>query len=64
MSERGKEVDAFISVSNYYAGEIRKKMVIRDDQLFTVHIGVDATDYTTRKPEEKEPEIGFLSRMC
>jgi glycosyltransferase involved in cell wall biosynthesis len=64
MSERGGEVDAFISVSDYYAAEIRKKMTIRDDQLFTVHIGVDAADYFPEKMSKKEPMIGFLSRLC
>lgn len=64
MSERGTEVDAFIPVSDYYATEIRKKMTIRDDQLFTVHIGVDAEDYVAKNIVNKEPVIGFLSRMC
>jgi glycosyltransferase involved in cell wall biosynthesis len=64
MSQRGAEVDAFISVSDYYAAEIRNKMTIRDDQMFTVHIGVDANDYLPKNIIEKEPAIGFLSRMC
>ena len=64
MSERGKIIDAFISVSDYYAIEIRKKMKIRDNQLHTVHIGVDTSDYSPKKIEKKEPVIGFLSRTC
>ena len=64
MSERGREVDAFISVSDFYATEIRKKMTIRDDQLFTVHIGVDAADYFPEQISKKSPVIGFLSRLC
>ena len=64
MGERGKEVDAFISVSDFYAGEIRKKMTIRDDQMFTVHIGVDAADYFPENITQKEQMIGFLSRLC
>jgi glycosyltransferase involved in cell wall biosynthesis len=64
MSERGKEVDAFIAVSDYYAEEIRKKMTIADQQLFTVHIGVDTTDYSPKDIRSKQPLIGYLSRMC
>ncbi len=64
MSERGKEVDAFISVSDYFAAEIRHKMIIRDDQLFTVHIGVDPDDYVHREITSKDPAIGYISRMC
>ncbi len=64
MGERGTEVDAFIPVSEFYGKEIRKKMTIRDDQLFNVHIGVDAADYHPRDITEKVPMIGYLSRLC
>ncbi|MEI7829371.1 MAG: glycosyltransferase family 4 protein [Prolixibacteraceae bacterium] len=64
MSERGKEIDAFIAVSDFYATEIRNKMVIRDDQMHTVHIGVDPDDYQPRDIASKEPAIGFISRTC
>jgi glycosyltransferase involved in cell wall biosynthesis len=64
MSERGAEVDAFVSVSDYYSKEIRGKMTIRDSQLHTVHIGVDAADYSPKNITNKEPLIGYISRMC
>ena len=64
MSERGKDVDAFISVSNYYAAEIHQKMTIRENQMHTVHIGVDTSDYSPKNITEKEPVIGYISRMC
>ena len=64
MSERGEIIDAVISVSDYYAIEIRKKMKIRDKQMHTIHIGVDTTEYSPKKIEFKEPVIGFLSRTC
>jgi glycosyltransferase involved in cell wall biosynthesis len=64
MGERGNEVDAFIPVSDYYAAEIRKKMTLHDELLFTVHLGVDPSDYFPEKISKKEPVIGFLSRLC
>lgn len=64
MGERGKVVDAFVPVSNFYAEEIKKKMAIRDDQLHTIHIGVEPTDYQPKDIRQKEPVIGYLSRMC
>lgn len=64
MTERGKEVDAFIAVSHFYAKEMEKRMHIRQDQLFVNHIGVDAADYQVKPVEQKEPVIGFISRMC
>ncbi len=64
MSERGKGVDAFIPVSDYYAGYVRTRMKIRDEQLHTVHIGVDPYDYSPVKISAKKPAIGYISRMC
>jgi glycosyltransferase involved in cell wall biosynthesis len=64
MSERGKAVDAFIPVSDYYAGYVRTRMKIRDEQLHTVHIGVDPYDYSPVKISAKKPAIGYISRMC
>lgn len=64
MSERGREVDAFIPVSDYYAGYIRTKMKIRNEQLHMVHIGVDPYDYSPVKITAKKPAIGYISRMC
>jgi glycosyltransferase involved in cell wall biosynthesis len=64
MSERGKDVDAFISVSDYYAKEIHEKMTVSEDQMHTVHIGVDPDDYSPKNIAEKQPAIGYISRMC
>lgn len=64
MSKRGEDVDAFISVSDYYAAEIHTKMTIRKENLHTVYLGVDAADYSPKNIIQKEPVIGYLSRMC
>ncbi len=64
MSRRGRDVDAFVAVSDFYAGEIRKKMEIRDEQMHTIHIGIDAEDYHPKPVSGKEPVIGYISRMC
>ncbi|SFF79360.1 glycosyltransferase family 4 protein [Sunxiuqinia elliptica] len=64
MTERGHEVDAFVAVSDFYATVMRKRMQIRPEQLFINHIGVDASDYSVRPVDQKEPMIGYISRMC
>jgi len=64
MSERGKDVDMFIPVSDYYSAEIRKRMDIPVSKMQTVHLGVDTADYSPKPITEKEPVIGYLSRMC
>ncbi|MDP3644967.1 MAG: glycosyltransferase family 4 protein [Bacteroidota bacterium] len=64
MSERGKDVDVFIPVSNYFSAEIHKRMTIPENKMKTVHLGVDTADYSLKPIAEKEPVIGYLSRMC
>jgi glycosyltransferase involved in cell wall biosynthesis len=64
MSERGKDVDRFIAVSDYFANEIHQRMNIPESKMETVHLGVDTSDYSARPATEKEPVIGYLSRMC
>lgn len=64
MSDRGKDVDVFIPVSDYYAEEIHQKMTVLKKQMHTVHIGVDPADYSPKPITEKKPVIGYISRMC
>lgn len=64
MSERGSDVDAFISVSDFYAEEMKKVMDIPDEKLHSVHIGLYPTDYNFKLPSEKKRTIGYVSRMC
>jgi glycosyltransferase involved in cell wall biosynthesis len=64
MSERGRDVDVFIPVSNYYSAEIHKRMVIPESKMQTVHLGVDTYDYFPKPVKKKDPVIGYLSRMC
>ena len=64
MSERGKDVDVFIPVSDYYSAEIHQRMVIPENKMETVYLGVDIADYSPKNIVDKEPVIGYLSRMC
>ena len=64
MSERGKDVDVFIPVSDYYSKEIHKRMVIPSNKIKTVYLGVDTADYSPKPITQKQPVIGYLSRMC
>ena len=63
MSEKARDVDAFIAVSNYYADEMKRKMKIPDSKLHVVHIGIDADIYKPSEPVFDPPVIGYLSRM-
>jgi glycosyltransferase involved in cell wall biosynthesis len=63
MSEKAKDVDAFIAVSDYYAAEMKKKMLIPDEKMNVVSIGIDTSLYNYSKPVFDSPSIGYLSRM-
>ncbi|HLN74290.1 MAG TPA: glycosyltransferase family 4 protein [Prolixibacteraceae bacterium] len=64
MSERGKYIDKFISVSDFFAEEIHQRMAVPESKMQTVHLGVDINDYSPKNIIEKQPVIGYLSRMC
>ena len=64
MSKKADHVDAFISVSEYYAGVMKDKMSLPPDKVASVHIGVDPADYYFKPVSEKKRNIGYVSRMC
>jgi glycosyltransferase involved in cell wall biosynthesis len=64
MSEKGKDVDAFLSVSHFYTSLSMEKMDIPRDKIHTLHLGVDPDDYQFINSLEKNRAIGYLSRMC
>ncbi|MFW5705380.1 MAG: glycosyltransferase family 4 protein [Bacteroidota bacterium] len=63
MAEKAADVDAFIAVSDYFAGLMREKMQIPDEKLHTVHVGIDPDAYTYHEPAPDAPVIGYLSRL-
>lgn len=63
MSEKAKDVDAFIAVSDYYASEMKQKMLIPDEKMHIVRIGIDTDLYKYSPPVFDPPAIGYLSRM-
>jgi glycosyltransferase involved in cell wall biosynthesis len=64
MSERGSDVAAFISVSDYYADEMKKQMHIPLEKLSSVHIGIYPEEYEFMLPSGKPRNIGYVSRMA
>lgn len=63
MSEKAKDVDAFVAVSDYYAQEMKAKMHIPDTKMHIIPIGIDADLYHYAKPVNNPPVIGYISRM-
>jgi glycosyltransferase involved in cell wall biosynthesis len=63
MHERSEDVDAFIAVSEYYAGYMKEHMNLPGHKVHSVLLGVDPDDYQVVPYRDKERKIGFISRM-
>jgi len=64
ISMKAKDIDLFISVSQYYTSFMKQKLKLDDDKISTLHLGVDPADYIYKSPLEKKKNIGYLSRLC
>ncbi|WP_372642529.1 glycosyltransferase family 4 protein [Ancylomarina sp.] len=64
MSTKAQYVDAFIAVSDFYAGTSIEKMNIPNEKVLTNHLGVDPDEYKYVATDKKERNIGYISRMC
>lgn len=64
MSEKAKDVDAFIGVSDYYSNLSKEKMNLPAEKVHTVHLGVSPENYKYVNAESKVRNIGYISRMC
>jgi glycosyltransferase involved in cell wall biosynthesis len=64
MHENGKSINAFIGVSRFFSGLMKTRIRIPDEKLFTVHLGVDPSDYEPIPVSEKPLNIGYISRLC
>ncbi len=62
MSEKGKDVSAFVAVSDYFASLMHEKMDIPREKMHVIHIGIDAQKYKVEEPALDNPVIGYLSR--
>jgi len=63
LAEKAKDVDAFIAVSDFFAGVMQKRMSIPDKKLHVLHVGVDPNAYTYSKPAREPQAIGYVSRI-
>jgi len=64
MADKVQDVDAFIAVSDFFAGIMQQRMSIPTDKMHILHIGVNPDAYTFRSPANKPMTIGYVSRIC
>ena len=63
LCERARDIDAFISVSNYYADVMKERLKLRDSQVYVVYPGISLEHYKPAETKPRIPTIGFLSQM-
>lgn len=64
VAEKSRDMDAFISVSRYYADVMQKRLSIASDKIHVVHTGISMEGFESLRLNPEVPTIGYLSRMC
>ena len=64
MALKAREVDAFVSVSAWFAKKIQEKLDIPAEKLHVIPIGVNPEGYRFNEPSFSPLTIGYLSRIC
>lgn len=63
MARKARDVDAFVSVSRWFAGKMQEKLSIPGDKLHVIPIGIVPDAYSYHEPAVSPPAIGYLSRL-
>ncbi len=63
LTERARDIDAFIAPSHYYAKLMGSRMKLRPEQVRVIPNGIAVQDYAVREVAPRTPVIGYLSRM-
>ncbi len=64
VAEKSQDIDAFISVSRYYADVMQKRLLVEDEKIHVVHTGISMDGFESLRVNPEVPTIGYLSRMC
>lgn len=64
IGEKSRDIDAFISVSRYYADVMQKRLSVEAGKIHVVYNGISMDGYESLRLNPETPTIGYLSRMC
>jgi glycosyltransferase involved in cell wall biosynthesis len=64
VAECSRDIDAFVSVSKYYAEVIRQRLGLGAERINVVYMGIELQRYESISKQPQVPTIGYLSRMC
>ena len=63
MAEKAKDVDLFITPSEYYSNKSQKKLKLDPDKIEVVYSGINLSGYKDSSIPMYPPVIGYLCRM-
>jgi glycosyltransferase involved in cell wall biosynthesis len=63
LRERAREIDAFVVISHYFAGLMRERMQLREEQVHVVHNGISLEGFEKAPSPPQPPVLGYLARM-
>ncbi len=64
VRERAHDIDAFLAVSQYFAGVMSPRLGAQASRMHVAYMGIDLNEYVPGDSGPAVPTIGFLSRMC
>jgi glycosyltransferase involved in cell wall biosynthesis len=64
MSQRANEIDAFISVSEYYKQQMSQRLNIPPEKIHVIYTGIQTEKYKQSELPYNPPVIGYLERQC
>lgn len=64
LAERARDVDLFISVSNYYEQVMKQRLGLSNERITTVYQGISLEGFKPATAAPQVPTIGYLSRLC
>ncbi|MBI4564528.1 MAG: glycosyltransferase family 4 protein [Planctomycetes bacterium] len=63
MADGARHVDAFVSVSRYFAGVMRERLRIESERMHVVYVGVDPEAFAPPERAPDAPAVGYLARL-
>lgn len=63
MADCAKDVDTFVAVSQWYAGEMSGRMNLAPDKVEVIHLGIKCDEIQKAPMTFEPPVIGYLSKM-
>jgi len=63
VAGRVRDIDAFISVSGYFAEVMKRRLSIEEGKMHVAHAGISLEGWDSLRLEPESPTVGYLSRM-